>query len=253
MLWLAAGLLSFCAVLLLGQNVVPISPDQVSEQLNQCVSGGRTIDSCLVTMFEELKPAMKVGYPALNIPPTDPMVVGRVVFALENLPIMNVTTTFTDATIRGLSTYTLQDIHADKAAKTIRLRINVDELNSSGNYAIEGFVFTANLKRSFGPYSVKYNGVSLDGLSYLEKRDGKVRISNYDVKVDVKGIDMKLENLFGGSQPILNATVHNFINHPDNTPQFIKDFQPEISKQVGGILAEFLDQSLKRMDPNLFV
>ena len=62
-----------------------------------------------------------------------------------------------------------------------------------------------------------------------------------------------MKNLFGGKQPLLAKTIMTFINNPESTKDFIKDFQPEIKKQVGGIMADFFENGLREVDSSLFV
>ena len=64
---------------------------------------------------------------------------------------------------------------------------------------------------------------------------------------------MRLKNLFGGKQPLLAKTILNFINKPESTKDFIRDFQPQISKQVGDIMVPFFERGLRRVDSSLFV
>ena len=64
---------------------------------------------------------------------------------------------------------------------------------------------------------------------------------------------MRMKNLFDRKQPLLAKTILNFINKPESTKDFIRDFQPQISKQVGDIIAEFMERGLRRMDSSLFV
>lgn len=53
-----------------------------------------------------------------------------------------------------------------------------------------------------------------------------------DIDVDVGGLNVRLENLFGDKEgkTQLSQLVHTLVN--ENSQQFIKDFKPEIVRQV---------------------
>merc|ERR1711963_476964 len=67
----------------------------------------------LLQLADKLKPYMKTGIPSLNIPKTDPMDIDKIAFQLKN-PLGVVTVKFTENTVEGLSTHTINSIRANK-------------------------------------------------------------------------------------------------------------------------------------------
>merc|ERR1712083_525087 len=225
--------------------------EKVSDDLKACVNQGNSINKCMADTLEALRPTMKTGYPDLKLPPTDPMKIEHIDFKLED-QLVNVTTEFTGISLQGLSNYQLKDIDANRAAKTIRMKIHVDELLSQGQYKFCGVVFRVDLGCSEGPYTSQYTGVTVNGTSSLIKENGVLKVGEQQLYVDVQGIKIDMENLLE-DRKTLKKTILNFVEKKENTPQFVRQFQGEISEKVGGVIRQFLDRSLARMDPALFV
>merc|ERR1712107_704751 len=99
--------------------------------LGTCVNTGSSLDSCLLQLADKLKPYMKTGIPSLNIPKTDPMDIDKIAFQLKN-PLGVVTVKFTENTVEGLSTHTINSIRANKAAKTLSMDIFVPKATAKG-------------------------------------------------------------------------------------------------------------------------
>merc|ERR1711973_404243 len=105
--------------------------------LGTCVNTGSSLDSCLLQLADKLKPYMKTGIPSLNIPKTDPMDIDKIAFQLKN-PLGVVTVKFTENTVEGLSTHTINSIRANKAAKTLSMDIFVPKATAKGLYHMQG-------------------------------------------------------------------------------------------------------------------
>jgi len=257
MLWLAAVISLLLHLAVVSSQEAPEfrpTPDEVSDELRGCLAEGNSMDFCLEGVFLKLRRSMKYGYPELGIKKTDPMFIEELDFSLVNPPLVEVTALFTNVTLTGLSTYNLKYIRANKQKKTISMKIHVNEINSNGHYFLGGVVFNVPLTNSSNLYKATYKDVTLEGSTYLDvKPNGELFVASHDLTVDVKGINLKLKDLFGGTQPILAKTVLNFVNKPESTKDFIKDFQPEISKQVGDVLAQFIESGLRTIDSSLFV
>merc|ERR1712080_145656 len=232
--------------------IATATAEKVSDDLKACVNSGKSINTCLSDTLEALRPTMKTGYPDLGLPPSDPMKIKQIDFKLQD-QLVNVTTEFTGINLAGLSNYQLKDIDANRAAKTIRMKIYVDELMSQGQYEFCGVVFRIDLGCSNGPYTSKYSGVTVNGTSSLIKdSNGVLKVGEQALNVDVKGIKIDMQNLLE-DRKTLKKTILNFVEKKENTPQFVRQFQGEISEKVGGVIRQFLDRSLARMDPALFV
>merc|ERR1712217_854897 len=68
---------------------------------------------------------------------TDPMDIDKIAFQLKN-PLGVVTVKFTENTVEGLSTHTINSIRANKAAKTLSMDIFVPKATAKGLYHMQG-------------------------------------------------------------------------------------------------------------------
>ena len=68
-----------------------------------------------------MREAMKVGYPPEGIPPADPMFREKIDFSLSNPPLLDVNLVTTNIIMKGLSTFKLGYIRANKNQKYTNL------------------------------------------------------------------------------------------------------------------------------------
>merc|ERR1712037_643915 len=201
--------------------------------LGNCVNGGTNLDSCLLQLADKLRPYMKTGIPSLNIPKTDPMDIDRIAFQLKN-PLGVVTVKFTENTVEGLSTHTINSIRANKAAKTLSMEIFVPKATARGLYHMQGVLGPLELDESLAPapYTTSFTGTTVSGVAKMD------------------GLNGQLENLFGGEADGLAKVVLRFVNKESD--KFIKDFQPEIAKQVSQLIKTFFNSALDNIPVSTF-
>merc|ERR1712241_1475845 len=70
------------------------------------------------------------------------------------------------------------------------------------------------------------------------------------ITIGLGGLEIKMENLFGGEAPALAKTVDKFLNQ--NTDKFIDDFQDAITKSVSGFLKSFYNSAVANIDVSVF-
>ena len=73
---------------------------KIKEDLKQCASSGRDLNTCLTDLAVAIKPYMKTGVPDLGIPRADPLILDQIAFDLQN-PIIDVHVEFTDNEVTG--------------------------------------------------------------------------------------------------------------------------------------------------------
>merc|ERR1712223_305042 len=141
--------------------------------LGTCVN----TDSSLLQLADKLKPYMKTGIPSLNIPKTDPMDIDKIAFQLKN-PLGVVTVKFTENTVEGLSTHTINSIRANKAAKTLSMDIFVPKATAKGLYHMQGVLGPLELDESLAPapYTTSFTGTTVSGVAKMDVVGGKLQI-----------------------------------------------------------------------------
>merc|ERR1712032_507567 len=81
--------------------------------------------------------------------------------------------------------------------------------------------------------------------------NGKLRIvQDPDVTINVEGLNVQMENPFGGEADGLAKVVLRFVNKESD--KFIKDFQPEIVKQVSQLIKTFFNSALDNIPVSTF-
>merc|ERR1712170_108258 len=228
----AVALVSCLALVARGQV------SKIKEDLKQCASSGRDLNTCLTDLAVAIKPYMKTGVPELGIPRADPLILDQIAFDLKN-PIIDVHVEFTDNEVTGLSEHELLYIKADKDSRTIEMSMFIPASKSVGKYVIEGKVAVLELE-AYDPaaYVTEFSNTTVTGKAQLNIRN------------DVGGLNIKMDNLFNGQANQLAKTVDKFLNQ--NTDKFIKDFQPAIAKSVSGFLKGFYNGAVRNIDVSLF-
>jgi len=225
--------------------------EQIKDDLKNCANSGQDLNVCLRQLATAIKPYMTTGVPELGIPRADPLILDKISFDLKN-PIIDVHVDFTDNEITGLSTHELLYINADKEAKTIEMSMFIPASRSVGKYVIEGKVAVLELE-AYDPadYVTEFTNTTVSGKAQLSIRDNKIVIDqDPDIKIDVGGLNIKMDNLFNGQADQLAKTVDKFLNQ--NTDKFIDDFQPAIAKSVSGFLKSFYNSAVSNIDISVF-
>merc|ERR1711963_420888 len=164
-----------------------------------------------------------------------------------------VTVKFTQNTVEGLSTHTINSIRANKAAKTLSMEIYVPKATARGLYHMQGVLGPLELDESLAPapYTTSFTGTTVSGVAKMDVVNGKLKIvQDPDVTINVEGLNVQMENLFGGEADGLAKVVLRFVNKESD--KFIKDFQPEIAKQVSNLIKTFFNSALDNIPVNTF-
>ena len=123
---------------------------------------------------------------------------------------------------------------------------------SVGKYVIEGKVAVLELEAEApAGYVTEFSDTTVIGKAQLNIRNNRIVIDeDPDITISVGGLNISMDNLFGGKAPALAKTVDKFLNQ--NTDKFIKDFQPAIAKSVSGFLKGFYNGAVRNIDVSLF-
>lgn len=101
------------------------------------------------------------------------------------------------------------------------------------------------------PYKTTFTGTTVSGVAQLTEQNGKlVILGEPDVTIAVEGLNVQMENLFGGDADGLAKVVLKFVNKESD--KFIQDFQPEIAKQVSGLIKGFFNSALENIPASTF-
>merc|ERR1712018_182705 len=141
--------------------------NQIKADLKQCALTESDVNVCLLDLAQRIKPYMKSGIPELNIPQADPLLIDSIAFDLKNA-LIDVKVEFTENEVSGLSEHELIYINADKAAKTIAMKMFLPSSIAVGKYVIEGKVAVLELEPyDPAPYVTKFTNTTVEGVAQL--------------------------------------------------------------------------------------
>ena len=151
-----------------------------------------------------------------------------------------------------MSEHELRYIKADRDNRTIEMSMFIPASKSVGKYVIEGKVAVLELEAEApAEYVTEFSDTTVTGKAQLNIRNNRIVIDeDPDIPINVGGLNIQMDNLFGGKAPALAKTVDKFLNQ--NTDKFIKDFQPAIAKSVSGFLKGFYNGAVRNIDVSLF-
>ena len=125
-----------------------------------------------------------------------------------------------------------------------------------GKYVISGKVAVLQLE-PYDPadYTTKFTNTTVEGVAKLSIKtiNGVQRLvidNDPEIKIDVGGLEIKMDNLFNGKANQLAKTVDKFLNQ--NTDKFIEAFQPAIAESVSGFLKSFYNSAVANIDVSVF-
>lgn len=90
------------------------------------------LDDCIIKSVDGLSKKLASGISELNVPPTDPMVIGDMTLIdSENFKAIG-----SDVRLSGLLTYHINSMHLDLEKRQVDIDLNLAEAKIDGNYNI---------------------------------------------------------------------------------------------------------------------
>jgi len=225
-----------------------------ADDMVECLEGGQDLDSCTAQTLENFRANMETGLPELGLPPIDPMTIDEIGFKF-----FEVNAAFTNTKLRGFKDFKLESSKVDKQKRTWNVGLFLPKMKASGSYQLAGkFPPNLDLGSSTGEERLSASDVSLTAEMKLGTRPGgKILVEELDLIPDFNNIDLELDCLFPkegkccpkkflkSCNPGLAKIVLKFINQKRN---FVKNFQPGITKKMAGILKDYLNKALVNLD-----
>jgi len=235
-------------------SMISITIADPATDMVECLGEGKTVDDCTAQTLENFRPNMETGVPELGLPPLDPMTIDRIGFKF-----FNVTSEFTNTKLNGFKDFKLESSKIDKQERTWKVELFLPELKASGTYQLAGkFPPNLDLGRSTGDQRLSGKDVRLTAEMKLGKRTGdKILVTELVLVPDFNNINLELDCLFpkeGKCCPEkylkscssgLARVVLKFINQKKN---FVSNFQPGITRKMGGILKDYLNKALANLE-----
>jgi len=217
-----------------------------------CVDGGNDVNECAVRTLENFRAVMETGVEELGLPILDPIRLNQI-----NFKFFNLTTEFHDVDLYGFKNFKLKKSLIDKQKRTWKIQLGLPSVNAVGRYKLFGTIPpNLDLGTSAGDERFAADKVDVSIVLSLGADGEKVKITDVQLSIELDDIDLELECLFprnGKCCPdrylkscnsVLAKTVLRFINRDGKN--FVKEFQPEITKQIRPIFEDYFNKAIAR-------
>jgi len=224
--------------------------------LGRCIGqDAQRRDQCLVELAEKLRPFMTTGITigGVEVPKTEPMFIPKVNLELKVPGLVDIKNELTSILVTGLSKFNLKSVTSEKRNNEglIHTNISIPALVVIGDANIEGNV--ANIvfdKTKRGSIKVDLTDIDVSVVLRMINRNGRlVIVDDPEIETEIGNMKIKFDKLFPGQ---FGTTVESFFNDKKNNKKFIKDFKPQIQKQIGSLAKNVYNAAVKDVDASVF-
>ena len=170
------------------------------------------------------------------------------------VPILTLYSLCFQVIVEGLSQFQTQDIRADVAERTLKLKIKVPVIRIRGYYRAEGKVVVVTLNGN-GPFTAVLHDAVGEGFGRIvavgppNNRSLSIRDTNIDFKIG--RVNITLNNLFDGKLPALAKTTNDFLNL--NSEMIINEVKPQIKFEVSRLFESVMDDAFSELPVEEFL
>jgi len=220
------------------------------KDLMACVDRGEDVNACAEQTIENFRETMESGVPEIQLPPLDPIHLDLIDFKFYNL-----TMDFMDLDLFGFKGFSLKSSKIDKKKRTWDIKLSLPKINAVGMYKLFGTI-PPNLDLGFSTGDERFSADSVDAIAQLTlgPNGNNIEVTDLQLSIELDDIHLELECLFPRNEKccpkkylkscnsILAKTVLRFINKDGKN--FVKEFQPEISKKIGFVLKDYFNKAI---------
>ncbi|XP_047538088.1 protein takeout-like [Vanessa atalanta] len=209
---------------------------QIPDYIKVCKREQSTINECVKSSIEKLRPNLIAGIPELNVPSLEPFYIPEILAVSGELVPLKASGK--DVKVSGAGNFTIKSISVDLDTFTLRGRVRFPRLHLDGRYNLDTQILIVPLR---GEGNLVANAVKCDAEILLKSqrtmRDGKeyVKFTSLNVDLTIKDYRIRLDGLFNGNKALGDAT-NEAINQ--NRDEFLKTTQPYLEKTVAKILLD---------------
>jgi len=242
------SLLAVCLTTLMTSYVAGQDRD-FGQRLLECTKI-KSFDDCLYDTMEYMRGFMTVGFPEFQLGPTEPLHIKNLKFASKPTfgNAVNVTASFSNVYVEGLSGFVTEIIQADLVARTLRMRIRVPRVRITGNYNARGKVILVTLEGN-GPFTANLTDATGEGFGRIVTKatptGNKLSVEGTDIDFFIPGIKIKLENLFDGKYEHLAEQTNNLLNM--NSAMIIEEVKPQIKAEVTALFQSVMAKAFSEL------
>ncbi|XP_011879809.1 PREDICTED: protein takeout-like [Vollenhovia emeryi] len=222
-------------IVVTGHNIPPY--------LKICHRNDPNLNECVKRSIDLLRPYLKTGIPALQIPPCEPLRVPRIEISQSAGPV-SIRSTYTDIKVQGGTSFILKTIKVDVDNNRIKLKLYLPRLEMDARYNIEGRILMLPIN---GNGLARGNFTDIDviatvqGERYQSQKTGETHFRVTDLYIDynIKQANIHLDNLFNGDSILSNA-MNLFLN--DNWDTVKAEIKPTLDPTISEIFKTFANK-----------
>ncbi|KAL0101135.1 hypothetical protein PUN28_018766 [Cardiocondyla obscurior] len=229
--------------LFLTSGFVAVRTGDIPLFLKKCHRSDPNLNECIKQSIELLKPYLRSGIPALQIPPCEPLRIPQIEISQSSGPIF-IESTYTDIEVQGGINFILKNFNMDMDNERITLELYFPRLEMNAHYNIEGKIMMLPIKGN-GLAQANFTDIDvvaiIQGNHYQDQKTGEVhyRFTDLHLDFDVKQANIHLDNLFNGNTVLANAT-NLFLN--DNWNDVKVKIKPVLEKTISGTIKTISDK-----------
>ncbi|XP_017797347.1 PREDICTED: uncharacterized protein LOC108578507 [Habropoda laboriosa] len=211
----------FFKQLLIFAAVVGYAAAEVPSYFQICGARNPKLDDCVIESVAALTGKLREGIPDLDIPPSEPLIISKVVLA----DIPNFQAIGTNIKLRGVSNYHINHLHVDLKKQQIDIDVNFPENRMEAIYNVTAKILVPivgqgpiylSAKDVNAKVRMNYKIVEHKGKRYMyfPSMTTRLTVKDFDVKFELTNFDKALQQavsqaLGNSHQEILDATKPN--------------------------------------------
>ncbi|KAK5645893.1 hypothetical protein RI129_004357 [Pyrocoelia pectoralis] len=218
-----------------------------TDYIKVCPRDHENLPECIKNSITELMPKLKVGIPELNIPPLEPLDLGRISF-ISGSSAANLATNLTDVTVWGVSNFHVVylSVKNTKKGKTFRFKVEIPQIYAEGHYEINTKLLFIDLKGE-GKFKTNVSDYHFDCTlkgNVINDDDGlnHLLFDKLGCKLNIGEKKILLEKLFADN-PVLEAATKGIID--DNTEALFHEIRPGLQDAVSEKFTSIANQITK--------
>ncbi|XP_012219403.1 protein takeout-like [Linepithema humile] len=231
------------AFLFITASIVAVKSRNIPTFLKICHRSDPNLNECVKRSIDSLRPYLKTGIPALQIPPCEPLRVPRIEISQMAGPI-SIKSTYTDIEVQGGTSFILKSVKVDVDKNRVRLKLHLPRLEMIAHYNMEGKILllpiTGNglARGNFTDIDVV---ATIQGERYQSQNTDEThyRVIDFYVDFDVGHANINLENLFNGDNTLSDA-MNLFLNN--NWKMVAAEIKPALENTVSELFKTFANK-----------
>ncbi|XP_043274340.1 protein takeout-like [Venturia canescens] len=208
--------------------------------LKLCHQKDSQLNECVKRSVEALRPHLKSGIEALNIPPCEPLRIPQIEISQAAGPV-SINSVYKNIRVLGGTDFVLKSVKIDMDKDRIRLKLYIPRLQMDSDYSLRGRILMLPVigrGQARGNYSDIDVIVTVQGERYQNSQTNRThfRVAEFYVDFDVGHASIHLDNLFNGEETLAHA-MNLFLN--DNWKTVAAEMKPALEDTVSNLFKEF--------------